>query len=47
MEQNLIYHSLHCIMGIFICDLLFNYVDIYLYLVIDNKILNNLIKSNA
>jgi hypothetical protein len=32
-------------MGNFIIDLLFNWVGIYLYLVIANKILTNLIKS--
>jgi hypothetical protein len=34
-------------MGIFNCDILFHCVDIYLYLVSANKILNNLIKNNA
>jgi hypothetical protein len=39
---------MHCIVGIIIiCDLLFNWVGIYLNLVIANKILTNLIKSNA
>jgi hypothetical protein len=32
MELNLTVHALHC--GIFIYDLLFNWVNIYLYLVI-------------
>jgi hypothetical protein len=46
MELNLIYH-MHCIVG-FInnCDLLFNLVGIYLYLVTANKTLTNF-KSNA
>jgi hypothetical protein len=38
---------MHCIVGVIIkCDLLFNWVDIYLYLVTANKILINF-KSNA
>jgi hypothetical protein len=38
---------MHCIAGFIInCDLLFNWVDIYLYLVTANKILTNS-KSNA
>jgi hypothetical protein len=38
MELNLIYH-MHCIVGVVInCDLLFNWVGIYLYLVSANKI---------
>jgi hypothetical protein len=45
MELNLIYH-LHCIVGFIInCDLLFNWDDIYLYLVTTNKILTNLLKA--
>jgi hypothetical protein len=45
MELNLICH-LHCTVGIIInCDLLFNWVDIHLYLVIVNKILTNLLKA--
>jgi hypothetical protein len=38
---------MHCIVGIFNCDLLFNWVGIYLYLLNANKILTNLFKSNA
>jgi hypothetical protein len=38
---------LHCIVGHFIYDLLFNKDDIYLYLVITNKILSNKAKSYA
>jgi hypothetical protein len=38
---------MHCIVGYFINDILFNWVCIYLCLVIANKILTNLIKSNA
>jgi hypothetical protein len=46
MELNLICH-LHCIVGVIInCDLLLNWVGIYLYLVTANKILTNS-KSNA
>jgi hypothetical protein len=46
MELNSIYH-LHCIVGVVInLDLSFNWVGIYLYLVIANKILTNF-KSNA
>jgi hypothetical protein len=46
MELNLIYH-MHCIVGFIInCDLLFNLVGIYLYLVTANKTLTNF-KSNA
>jgi hypothetical protein len=46
MELNLICH-LYCIVGvIFNCDLLFNWVDIYLYLVTANKTLTNF-KSNT
>jgi hypothetical protein len=38
---------MHCIEGVIInCDLLFNWVDIYLYLVTANKIGTNF-KSNA
>jgi hypothetical protein len=38
---------MHCIMGVIInCDLLFNWVGIYLYLVTTNKTLTNF-KSNA
>jgi hypothetical protein len=38
---------MYCIMGFVInCDLLLNWVGIYLYLVIANKILTNF-KSNA
>jgi hypothetical protein len=45
MELNLICH-LHCIVGFVIkCDLLFNWVGIYLYLVTANKILTNLLKA--
>jgi hypothetical protein len=32
---------MHCIVGIFIYDLLFDWDDIHLYLVIANKILIN------
>jgi hypothetical protein len=40
--------ALHCIVGFMIhYDQLFNWVDIYLYLVTAYKILANLIKSNA
>jgi hypothetical protein len=43
MELNLIYH-MHCIASVIIdFDLLLNWVGIYLYLVIANKILTNLI----
>jgi hypothetical protein len=46
MELNLIYR-MHWIVGVIInCDLLFNWVGIYLYLVTANKILANF-KSNA
>jgi hypothetical protein len=46
MEVNLICH-LHCIVCFIInSDLLFNWVGIYLYLIITNKILTNF-KSNA
>jgi hypothetical protein len=46
MELNLICH-MHCIVTVIInCDLLFIWVDIYLYLVTANKILINF-KSNA
>jgi hypothetical protein len=46
MELNLFCH-LHCIVGVIInCDLLFNWVGIYLYLVTANKTLANL-KRNA
>jgi hypothetical protein len=38
---------MHCIEGIFIYDLLFYCDGIYLYLITANKILTNLIKSNA
>jgi hypothetical protein len=45
MESNLNYH-LHCIVGYIInCDQLFNWVDIYLHLVIANKILTNILKA--
>jgi hypothetical protein len=38
---------MHCIAGVIInCDLSFNWVGIYLYLVTTNKILTNF-KSNA
>jgi hypothetical protein len=38
---------MHCIAGVIInCDLLLNWVGIYLYLVTSNKILIN-VKSNA
>jgi hypothetical protein len=46
MELNLIYR-MHCIVGVIInYDLLFIWVNIYLYLVTANKILINF-KSNA
>jgi hypothetical protein len=46
MELNLICH-MHCIVGVIInCDILFNLVDIYLYLVTANKTLANF-KSNV
>jgi hypothetical protein len=46
MKLNLICH-LHCIVGVIInCDLLFDWVVIYLYLVTANKTLTNF-KSNA
>jgi hypothetical protein len=46
MELNLISH-IHGITGVIInCDLLFNWVGIYLYLVTANKILTNY-KGNA
>jgi hypothetical protein len=46
MKLNLICH-MHCIVGVIInCDLLFNWVGIYLYLVTANKSLTNF-KSNA
>jgi hypothetical protein len=45
MELNLTWHALRC--GIFHYDLLFNWVFIYVYWVIANKILTNLIKNNA
>jgi hypothetical protein len=38
---------MHCIVGIINCELLFNWNGIYLYLVIDNKILTIKIKSIA
>jgi hypothetical protein len=45
MELNLTYHF-HCITGFIInCDKLFNWVGIYLHLVIANKILTNLLKA--
>jgi hypothetical protein len=45
MELNLICH-MHCIVGFIInYDLLFNWDGIYLYLVIANKILTNLLKA--
>jgi hypothetical protein len=45
MELNLICH-MHCIVEFIInCDLLFNWVHIYLYLVTANKIFNNLLKA--
>jgi hypothetical protein len=45
MELNLICH-LHCIVRFMInCDQLFNWVGMYLYLVIANKILYNLLKT--
>jgi hypothetical protein len=44
MELNLICH-LHCTVGFIInCDQLFNWVGIYLHLVIANKFLTNLLK---
>jgi hypothetical protein len=46
MELKLIYH-LHCIADFIInCDLLFNWIGIYLHLVTANKTLTNF-KSNA
>jgi hypothetical protein len=46
MELNLIC-DMHCIVGFITnCDLLFNWVGIYLYLVTTNKTLTNF-KSNA
>jgi hypothetical protein len=37
---------MHCIVGFIInCDLLFNWVGVYLYLVTTNKILTNLLKA--
>jgi hypothetical protein len=46
MELNLIYH-LHCIVAFIInCDLLFNWVGIYLHLVTANRTLTNF-KNNA
>jgi hypothetical protein len=49
MELNLTYHELHCRITIwyFYIDQVFNWVSIYLYLVIDNKILTNKLKINA
>jgi hypothetical protein len=48
MELNLTCHVLHCIMGfIHHCDQLFNWVGIQVYLVIVNKILTNLFKTDA
>jgi hypothetical protein len=44
MELNLICH-LHCTVGLIINDLLFNWDDIYLYLVTANKTLTNLLKA--
>jgi hypothetical protein len=38
---------MHCIVGIIFCGILFNWVGIYLYLVIANKNFTNKIKSNA
>jgi hypothetical protein len=38
---------MHCILGIISCDLSFTWDGIYLYLVIDNKILTNKVKSYA
>jgi hypothetical protein len=38
---------MHCIVGYFVYDLLFNWDGIHLYLVIANKYLTNKIKSNA
>jgi hypothetical protein len=38
---------MHCTVGYFIYDLLFNWDRIYLYFVIANKILTNKVKSNA
>jgi hypothetical protein len=47
MQLNLICH-LHCIVEFIInCDQLFNWVGIYLYLVIANKILTNLLKQHS
>jgi hypothetical protein len=45
MELNLTYHLLHYIVGIINCDLWFNWVGIYLHLIIANKILINLLKA--
>jgi hypothetical protein len=36
---------MHCIVGTVICDLLFNWVSIYLYLEIAQFFLTNLIKT--
>jgi hypothetical protein len=45
MELNLICHK-HCNVGVIInCDLLFNWVSVYLYLVTANKILTNFKKK--
>jgi hypothetical protein len=41
MELKLTCHSLHCIVEIINCDLLFNWDGIYLHLVMANKILTN------
>jgi hypothetical protein len=38
---------MHCIVGIIIYDISFNWNSIYLYLVIATKILNNKVKSDA
>jgi hypothetical protein len=46
MELNLIYHMHRIVSVIINCDLLFNWVGIYLHLVTTNKILTNF-KSNA
>jgi hypothetical protein len=47
MELNLMCHALHYIVRMPHYDLLFNWDGIYLYLVIANKKLTHLIKSNA
>jgi hypothetical protein len=46
MELNLIYRLHYIVSFIINCDQLFNWDDIYLYLITANKILTNF-KSNA